>query len=108
VLELVLRAFAGSAILPASADGDASKAQQTAAARKRLIPSFVSSVRVVGFRLLRVDVEIRPEPGRDEREAILAVLEQLLERELPVAYRSAWRAEGIRENVGEAADEDGP
>jgi hypothetical protein len=55
-----------------------------------------------------VDVEIRPEPGREEREAILAGLDQLqAEDELPPAYRSAWRAEGIRENLGEPADEDG-
>jgi hypothetical protein len=58
---------------------------------------------------LRVDVEIRPEPGREERAAILAGLEQLLaEEEPPAAYRSVWRAEGIRENLGEPANEDGP
>jgi hypothetical protein len=55
-----------------------------------------------------VDIEIRPEPGPDERKAILAGLEKLLaEESLPSAYRSAWRAEGIRENVGDPPTEDG-
>jgi hypothetical protein len=55
-----------------------------------------------------VDIEIRPEPEPHEREAILAGLEKLLAEEgLPAAYRSAWRADGIRENLGEPANEDG-
>jgi hypothetical protein len=53
-----------------------------------------------------MEIEIRPEPGPEERKAILAGLEQLLVEEgLPAPYRSGWRAEGIRENV-EAPDEE--
>jgi hypothetical protein len=56
-----------------------------------------------------MEVEIRPEPGGPaEREAILAALEELLVRDqIPASYRSAWRAEGIRENVEDLADEEG-
>jgi hypothetical protein len=49
-----------------------------------------------------VDVRITPEP--DDRDAVVAAVEALLARdELPPAYRSAWWALGVRENVG--ADE---
>jgi hypothetical protein len=52
-----------------------------------------------------MDMEIRPEPGPAERQAILAALEELLANDqVPVAYRSAWRAEGIRENVKDPGD----
>ena len=45
-----------------------------------------------------MDVRITPEP--EERDVVLAAVEQLLSRDpLPAAYRSAWRVEGIRENV---------
>jgi hypothetical protein len=50
-----------------------------------------------------VDVRITPEPGPDEREALLAGLERLLAGDppaLPTAYRSAWREAGLREAVG--------
>jgi hypothetical protein len=51
-----------------------------------------------------VDVEIRPDP--DEREPLLAAVEALLARDpRPVAYRSAWRELGIRENVDDADDQ---
>ncbi len=54
-----------------------------------------------------MDVEIRPEPGPEERLAILAGLEKLLAQDgLPTAYRSAWRAAGIRENVGDSPEDD--
>jgi hypothetical protein len=53
-----------------------------------------------------VDVEIRPEPRPEEREAILAALEKLMTRDAAGPYVSAWRVEGIKENLGEAADED--
>jgi hypothetical protein len=53
-----------------------------------------------------VDVEIRPEPGHEEREAILAALEELTTKDAVGPYASAWRAEGIRENLGEPADQD--
>jgi hypothetical protein len=54
-----------------------------------------------------VDVEIRPEPEPAERDAILAALEGLpAEEQRPPAYVSAWRAEGIRENVEDATGED--
>ena len=47
-----------------------------------------------------MEYQIRPEPAAVEREAIVAALEQLLPRDrVPGAYRSAWRAEGVRENT---------
>jgi hypothetical protein len=53
-----------------------------------------------------MEVEIRPEPGPVERQAILAALHELLAfDQVPAAYRSAWRAEGIRENVEDVGDE---
>ena len=55
-----------------------------------------------------VDVEIRPEPSPAERRAILAALAELPAADVDgVAYRSAWRAEGICENVEQVADQDG-
>jgi hypothetical protein len=55
-----------------------------------------------GFRLLGVDVEIRPEPPADQREAILRTVEELLACDPhPPALRSAWREQGIRENAGD-------
>jgi hypothetical protein len=54
-----------------------------------------------------LNVEIYPEPEREEREAILVALEKLLAQEaLPPAYRSAWRGEAIRENLSGSADDD--
>jgi len=45
-----------------------------------------------------VDVRITPEP--EERDVVLAAVEQLLSRNpLPAAYRSGWRSAGIEENV---------
>jgi hypothetical protein len=47
-----------------------------------------------------VDVEIRPEPSPDERQALLASLERLLaDQEPPAAYRSGWRKQGLLENI---------
>jgi hypothetical protein len=47
-----------------------------------------------------VDFEIAPEPADAEREAIVVALERLLSREpVPAAFRSDWRAEGLRENI---------
>jgi hypothetical protein len=55
-----------------------------------------------------VDLEIRPEPGLAERQAIIVALAELLDPGLsPSPHRSAWRVEGIRENVEELTDEDG-
>jgi hypothetical protein len=52
-----------------------------------------------------VEFVTRPEPEPEEREAVALALERLLAAaELPPAYRSRWRAEGIAENV--AADGD--
>jgi hypothetical protein len=49
-----------------------------------------------------VDVEIRPEPPADQREAILRTVEELLACDPhPPALRSAWREQGIRENAGD-------
>ena len=53
-----------------------------------------------------MELEIRPEPGPEEREAILASLERLLRPEPPAAYRSAWRTQAIRENVEDPPEED--
>jgi hypothetical protein len=47
---------------------------------------------------------IRPEPNADERAAILAALELLVDDGVPGAYRSSWRKAGIRENVDEPPD----
>ncbi len=45
-----------------------------------------------------MDVRITPEP--EERDAVLAAVEELLSRDaLPPAYRSVWRQRAIRENV---------
>ena len=44
-----------------------------------------------------MELEIRPEPGDDEREAIAAVVGE--GPELPEAYRSAWRREAAEEAV---------
>ncbi len=54
-----------------------------------------------------MDLEIEPEPSPEERAAILAALgEQLAQGSDPSAYRSAWRATGVRENVlDESPDE---
>jgi hypothetical protein len=47
-----------------------------------------------------VDFITRPELDPEEREAIVLALERLLEAgELPPAYESRWRAEGIAENL---------
>jgi hypothetical protein len=52
-----------------------------------------------------VEIEIRPEPSPPERKAILAALEsQLADGEASAVYRSAWRAEGIRQNVDDSAE----
>jgi hypothetical protein len=49
-----------------------------------------------------VEAEIRPEPGAEERAAILHALEAELSPDgHPPAYRSAWRERGIRENSGD-------
>jgi hypothetical protein len=51
-----------------------------------------------------VEVEIRPDP--EEREPLVAAVEALLARDpRPAAYRSAWRARGIGENVCDDADQ---
>jgi hypothetical protein len=66
---------------------------------------FSAVVRGPGDGLLlkyAVDVEITPEPTPEERDALLQGLEGLLRggARLPAAYRSAWRAAGIREATG--------
>ena len=54
-----------------------------------------------------MDVEIRPEPPPNERNAILAALEESpTEAPRGKTCISAWRAEGIRENVEDSAGED--
>ena len=50
-----------------------------------------------------MEFEFTPEPTPEEREALVAALERLLRDDDPVtpaAYRSAWRALGILENLG--------
>ena len=46
-----------------------------------------------GFRLFRVEAEIRPEPSDEERRALLAALSGV--DALPPAYRSRWRASAL-------------
>jgi hypothetical protein len=47
-----------------------------------------------------MDVQITPEPGPEEREAIEAALRRLIGRgSAPAAYGSAWRKAGLREAV---------
>ena len=47
-----------------------------------------------------MELEIEPEPTAEEREAIEAALEgHSANGAQPLAYRSAWRADGIRENA---------
>ena len=51
-----------------------------------------------------MDFETRPKPDPEQAEALTLALERLLARDvMPPAYRSRWRAEGIAENLGEAA-----
>jgi hypothetical protein len=43
----------------------------------------------------------RPELDPEEREAVALALERLLNpAEVPAAYESGWRAQGIDENLG--------
>lgn len=47
-----------------------------------------------------MDVQIKPEPGAEERKAIELALRRLIARgALPPAYASAWRKAGLREAV---------
>jgi hypothetical protein len=47
-----------------------------------------------------VDFTTWPEPDPEAREAIALALERLLEAdELPPAYASRWRTEGVAENL---------
>ncbi len=47
-----------------------------------------------------MDVEIRPEPEPEERQAIEAALRRLIRGGAPpAAYTSAWRQTGLRESV---------
>ena len=51
-----------------------------------------------------MDVEIKPEPGPDERAAIVIALRRLTVRSAaPLAYTSAWRKAGLREAVEDQA-----
>jgi hypothetical protein len=48
-----------------------------------------------------VEFMIRPEPDSEEREALALALERLMSAdEVPLSYRSRWRAAGIAENLG--------
>ena len=55
------------------------------------------------FTLVRVELEIRPEPSDEERAAIEAALEAAVER--PAAETSRWRAAGLREATGRDDDD---
>ena len=47
-----------------------------------------------------MDLEIKPEPAPEEREAIEATLRRLIARgQVPAAYASAWRKAGLREAI---------
>jgi hypothetical protein len=48
-----------------------------------------------------VEFLVRPEPDPEERKALTVALERLLgEADVPSAYKSRWRSEGIAENLG--------
>ena len=51
-----------------------------------------------------MELEIHPEPSAEERAAILTALEELRRGADSGPYRSAWRAEGIRENTDGETD----
>ena len=54
-----------------------------------------------------MDAEIRPKPTSEERDAIVRVLEeQGASGAVPAAYRSDWRALGIRENLTDEEPEE--
>jgi hypothetical protein len=54
-----------------------------------------------------VELEIRPEPGDEERDAIAAAIERAIpEAPRPLGYDSAWRSAGLREATGLHDDED--
>src|SRR5439155_2494424 len=65
------------------------KQQQKVAAH----PSAQSAPRGEGFRLLRVNVVIKPEPTAEERRAIEAAL--AAPQAGPAAYASRWRAAAL-------------
>jgi hypothetical protein len=66
--------------------------------------ALASSVRPRSFRLLRVELEITPEPTPEERAAIVAAIEAL-DAERPRGPGAWWEA-GLRENVEEDGDGD--
>jgi hypothetical protein len=54
-----------------------------------------------------VELEIRPEPSDEERDAIAAAIERAIpEAPRPLGYDSAWRSAGLREATG--LDDDDP
>jgi hypothetical protein len=55
-----------------------------------------------------MEPEIRPDPSPQERAAILAGLNRLLTADPHRAFRSAWREEGIRENLEAELEWDQP
>jgi hypothetical protein len=53
-----------------------------------------------------VDFIVRPEPDPEERKALMVAVERLLAgADVPPAYKSRWRSDGIAENLG--GDEEG-
>ncbi len=48
-----------------------------------------------------VEVEMKPEPGESDREAILAALAPV-DDQLPLAIESAWQRAGLREATEES------
>ena len=59
-----------------------------------------SSVEPCTFRVYRVDLEIRPDPTPEEREALVAALASAGSAAAG-PYRSVWRVAGLLENVSE-------
>jgi hypothetical protein len=106
--------FAGGVVLGPGGEGTfaaagaaATRVEHAARTRtgRRIIPSLVSSVRAVAFRLSRVRAEIDPEPNDTERQAILAALEAASADEPNRdPYRSRWREAGLDETP-DASDE---
>ena len=55
------------------------------------------------FTLVRVELEIRPEPSDEERAALEAALEAVV-NDRPAVEASRWRAAGLREVTGRDDD----
>lgn len=51
-----------------------------------------------------MEIEITPEPGPEEREALERALARLVEEDVKGGQRGAWWREGVGENVNPDAE----